>query len=226
MNHERSHNILLGLSKRLQHAGSPRIISDLLNPLFLPPLVLAAAARMLGLATLTISWILGITFIFYTLIPLGGVFYLLNSQQIASLDIPNRIARGNLFKLSTISGGLLFLVFYMTTVYTHPLITILSLIFFLNTIAAFIINHSWKISLHTATLASAGAILLYLLGYNSSSTLLSASIFSFIILLLLLSLMVWARYQLAVHTLPELIGGAFAGFVLTVAELNILVSLW
>jgi membrane-associated phospholipid phosphatase len=44
--------------------------------------------------------------------------------------------------------------------------------------------------------------------------------------LLLLPLMIWARYRLGVHTLAELLGGAIVGFLLTIVELSLFTNIW
>lgn len=216
----------LNLIKRVQQSGSPRLISDLFNPLFVLPLVITIAASLLDLTAFTVIWVAAAAITCYTVIPLVASLYLLSINKIASLDLPERQSRNDLSLLSIICAGIAYGIFQYTADLTHPLLARISLVFFLNAAIAFLINLSWKISTHTATLSSGGAIFLYSPQLSLPPVVFGADIFSLIILLLLLPLMIWARYRLRIHTMPELFGGAVAGFLLTIIELNILTHIW
>jgi len=197
-----------------------------MNPLFLQPAVIGITAWLLGLMSTTISWIVGAALFFYTLIPLGASLYLLRTHKISSLDLPERKSRSRLFLLSIGCSLVALLLFYFTSGYTHPLITAISVIFLINPTIGFLINLSWKISMHTAALSSAAAIFLSLSQLSEFSSIFEADILSLTILLLLLPLMIWARYRLGVHTLAELLGGAIVGFLLTIVELSLFTNIW
>lgn len=211
---------------RLKNEGIPRLLSDLLNPLIVPPIVLGLMAWQLGSSTLTISWISAGAAIFYTIIPLACTLHLLRTDQITSLDLPSRQSRYKLFLTSIGSATLATGMFWLLISPMNQLIVVVSLVFLVNMIVGYLINRSWKISIHAAGLASAGSIFLFLSQLTFIGTLTGVHILSLGILLLLLPLVIWARHQLNVHTPAELLGGVLAGFVFTIIELSILTSLW
>lgn len=211
---------------KLQYQGIARLISDLMNPLVLPPIVIALSSWMLGLSGLVMSSVVGFSLLFYSLIPLWITFYLLRKKRIASLDLPDRKARNPLFIYGIFSATVAFAGFGATVQWTHPLLVIIAAVYLINLLIGFLVNLRWKMSIHTAALASAGAIFFVLPLISFSNPLPDTVILSLTILLLLLPLAVWARYRLSIHTLPELFGGAAAGFMLTVIELLLLNNLW
>lgn len=216
----------LSIRSRFRSAGPARLVSDLLNPLLLPAVAIAGSAWLIGLDLTVISWIAGAAIFFYTLIPLTGLVYLLKTKAIHSLDLPERKSRTKVFILSIISGALGFLFFTATASYSHPYIAAISFTLLVNMIIALTINSIWKMSIHTATLSSAGAILLFFPATGDISAVLGQHIFGFSVLLLLLVLLMWSRLYLEAHTLGELLGGTAAGFLFTITELVLLVQLW
>lgn len=198
-----------------------------MNPLFLPPIAVGIAGTLLNLPTTVLWTTIGIALFFYTLLPLGGALYLLYTRQIHSLDLPEQKSRTKLFSLSLLSASLPVLLFGLTIHYTHPLIAGLSLIFLVNATVGLMINFRWKMSIHTAALTTMAALFLHFSTYQDASKVVSMDVLSLSILLLLLPLMIWARYRLKIHSLAELIGGAIAGFLLTIIELSLLLTmLW
>ena len=75
--------------------------------------------------------------------------------------------------------------------------------YLINSIVLIIVNKYWKISAHTmgAAIPLGAAMLLN-----------NIWIAGFFIILLLVG---WSRYKLKVHTLPQIIGGSFAGYAIT-----------
>jgi hypothetical protein len=216
----------LALTERLQYRGVARLISDLMNPLFLPPLVLGIISWKLGLPGSTISWITGFSLLFHTAIPLTATFYLLKNGHIRSLDLPRRKARTRLFGYSIASCFMAFAALGATVSISHPLIVMVALIFLVNPVIGLLINLKWKVSVHTAALSSAGAIFLAsaLSGLHSAVT--DTFILSLTVLLLLLPLMIWSRHRLGAHSYAELFGGIASGFLLTVVELYLFNIIW
>lgn len=216
----------LQLTKRLQHQGAARLISDLMNPLFLPPIVLTIVSWKLGLSGDIISWIVGFSLLFHTAIPLGTTFYLLTKKHITSLDLPNRKARNKLFGYSIGSCFIALAGFVATAPLTHPIIAMVAFVYFINPIIGLFINFIWKVSIHTAALSSAGAIFLSFSFLNAIPNISDTLILSLTILFLLLPLMVWSRYRLGAHSYAELFGGIASGFLLTVLELYLFNIMW
>lgn len=215
-----------GLLRRFRGGGLERLISDLFNPLFVPPAVIGILAWMLGLSGLTIGWILATALLFYTVIPLGGTFYLLNTKKIVSIDLPEQKSRTGLYILGVGSAFAAFVVFRLMHSYTHALISVVALVYFLNAASGLFINLKWKMSIHSAGISSSAAIFLFYSEFQGQPLIPNGDILSLIILLLLLPLMFWSRYRLNIHSPGELLGGASTGFLLTLLELSILTNLW
>lgn len=220
-----SANTSVSVRRRFRENGLARLISDLLNPLFLPPVVLGLVSWLLHLSGPAIGWIVGTSLIFYSIIPFLATFYLLSRNHIRSLDLPQRKSRSRLFVISIVSSFAAFLCISLMSYVTGPVPSIIALTFLINLLAGFLINLTWKISIHTAALASAGAIFLFF-SQTGVTTLSTSNIFSLTILLVLLPLMIWARLQLRVHSMAELFGGALSGFALTILELSMLTNIW
>lgn len=201
-----------------------RMISDLANPLFIPPAVFLYAGWLMQASAAELSWATGLAVLFYTVIPLGTAFYLLKLGHIKSRDVPRRDQRTRLFQYSIVSviTGSIFLggLFYST----NPLFLLIATVFTVNAVAGYFINFKWKISIHAASIGAAGTIFLVLFWNQAGAEDASAGIFSLLTLLLLLPSMMWARYHLNVHTVPELMGGAGAGICLTLLELGIMIQ--
>ncbi|HKK44031.1 MAG TPA: hypothetical protein VJ964_00825 [Balneolaceae bacterium] len=214
------------LIKRLQQDGPARLVSDLINPLILPPAVIGLTCWLMGLMAGTVGWIMGVSVFFYTLAPFAATFYLLSKNYISSLDLPERTSRNRLFVISIGCAAIVFACFSLTIGSAPWIIAAISFVFLVNPLVGFLVNFFWKMSIHTAALSSAGAIFLFLAKFDLLPVLSDAYILSLTILLLLLPLMIWARYRLSIHTLGELFGGALAGFLLTILELSLLINLW
>lgn len=202
-----------------------RLVSDLANPLIIPPLVFMATAYALSVSAIEMGWITSITFLFFTLIPFGTTISLLQNGQIQSLDVPERANRSKLFRytiLSSTMGSILIISLYMGK---HPVLVETALVFLANPIAGYLINRRFKISIHTAALATGGTLFLVLF-LQQAEMHFWLGIPSFGMLFLLLPLMVWARFRLGVHSFGELYGGALAGILLTTAEIGIMKIVW
>lgn len=221
-----STNNSFSLIKRLQQEGIARLVSDLINPLILPPAVIGLTSWLMGLVTRSMSWIMGISIFFYTLLPLAATYYLLSRNHISSLDLPERTSRNRLYLISIGCAAIVFLSFSLFNTGAPWLIAAISLVYLINPLIGLLVNLVWKMSIHSAALSSAGAIFLFLAKFNLLPTFTDAYILSLSILLLLLPIMIWARYRLSIHTLAELVGGALAGFLLTILELSLLINIW
>lgn len=202
-----------------------RIISNVANPLLIPPLVIFATGCALSMPVAELGWITLVSFSFYTLIPFGTVLFLLQSGKIQSLDVPLRENRDMLFLYSIIStsiGSITLLILYFGK---NDIITEIAVVFLLNPIIGYFINRKFKISIHVGAIAMAGTLLLTLfLHLQEPSAWLG--ILSLSVLLILLPAMFWSRYRLGVHSFPELAGGAAVGIFMTLLEINIMQTIW
>ena len=212
-------------SKRLLRTA--RVISDLANPLFIPPIVFILVGVYSQLDAYEMSRLISLSILFYTFIPLAMAVVLLKIGKIESLDLPRRESRNLLYLLgiasSTIGSLLLGALFYEH----RPFLTLISGIFCINPIIGYLLNRKWKVSIHSASVASGGVILLSFYFWQAHQLSVSmAIIFSLILLLILLPVMMWSRFHLKVHTLPELLGGASAGIFFTSIEILLMIYFW
>lgn len=202
-----------------------RLVSDLANPLVIPPVVIFATGSALSLSSAELGWITTLALVFFTLIPFLITIFLLQSGQIQSLDIPERENRNKLFKYSILSSTIGSLILVMLCFGRHQVLVETALVFLLNPIIGYFINQRFKISIHTAALATAGTLLLVLYLYIPEMNF-GAGILSLVMLLVLLPVMFWSRFRLGIHSFPELAGGVVAGITLTLFEISIMQTIW
>lgn len=202
-----------------------RLVSDLANPLVIPPLVFMTVAYLLSVSAIEMGWITSFSLIFFSIIPLGIAISLLRNGQVESLDVPQRTNRNKLFLyaiLSSTLGSLLIISLYLGK---QPLLVETALIFLANPIFGYLINQRIKISIHTAAVSTGGIMFLMLFIQQTEITIWLGAL-AFGMLLVLLPLMIWARFRLAVHSFSELIGGALAGVLLTTIQIGIMKIIW
>ncbi len=216
----------LNIFDRFAEEGSARLISDLGNPLLMPPAVLLGTCLLLGQSLFTTLQITGIAVVCYSILPFLLTLFLFRRGIIHSMDLPLRKTRTVLYAFSIVSASVASFIIYQLTPTLHFFIFILSLVFLANLSISFLLNLRWKVSVHSASVAVAGTVyyLMFLWGITEYHT--ATLILSLIHLLLLLPVMMWARYHLSVHSLTELFGGATAGILLTIIELIIFTNIW
>jgi len=188
-----------------------RIASDLANPLVIPLFVLGIMGYETKLTVSNMVVLLGISAIFYLLIPGAIALFISTQMQETSLDFPRRSSRTGFYAttiLSAMVGSYLIVEFYKISIIQLTVVT-----FFINLIFTFLINFRWKISVHSAALTTGGTcLLLFGVIYPDSA------IFVFIGLILLfiiLPVVFWSRFRLNVHSPSELLAGIFTGLILT-----------
>ncbi len=92
------------------------------------------------------------------------------------------------------------------------LTTVLMVCYLTNTCVVFLINLHWKISIHAMGLAGPITALIYLFGWTG------------LILTLLVPVVGWSRVYLKRHTPGQVIIGSILGFVLTAAQISLLMG--
>lgn len=190
-----------------------RFISDLFNPLIIPPLIFGLLGYSLFLPLYRLSILILTSFIFFTLIPFSIALILSRRQPKPSLDFPERTTRTLLYSsalVSTFFGGII-----LFGIVDNPAIHLLVIIFVANLLLSFLVNFKWKISLHTTALTT-GVICLLLPGYLNppGAWTLTATALG---LGIILPLLIWARYYLRVHSFPELLAGIIVGTLIPMA---------
>lgn len=216
----------LNVFKRFAEEGIARLVSDLGNPLFMPPVVVGLSCLLLGVPLKITTLLLAISVFCYTALPFALTLYLFKQGLITSMDLPIRKTRTSLYAFSIASAAVASLLFYLLTPAVHPFLLMLSFIFLINLSIAFLLNLKWKISVHSASVAVAGTVYayLYLLGISEFATL--TFILSLLHLLVLLPVMIWGRYHLKAHSAGELIGGSSSGIFLTILEITFIQYIW
>ncbi|MDZ7689734.1 MAG: hypothetical protein U5K69_01010 [Balneolaceae bacterium] len=199
-----------------------RWVSDLANPLFIPPFVFILVGSLQNLSSQEYYWLISLSILFYTFIPLGAAVILLRTGKIESLDIVQREARNLLYILGIISASLGSFILGLYFIYHRPFLTLISGVFFLNPLLGYILNKKWKVSIHSGSVASGGIILFYYYLWETVQPAPAVLFFSLGMLLILLPLIMWSRFKLRVHTLSELLGGVSAGIVCTTLEILII----
>lgn len=216
----------LNILKRFGEEGLARLLSDLGNPLFMPPVVLVFTSFLLGQTLAVTLQVFIIALLCYTILPFGLTLHLLKSGVIHSLDLPIRHTRTTLYAFSIASAAIASFAINSYIPSADPFLLTLSLIFLINLFIAFLLNLKWKISVHSASVAVAGTVyaVVYFLGISEFAVI--TIILSLLHLLVLLPLMVWGRYHLKAHSAGELIGGTSSGIILTILEIIIIQQLW
>lgn len=126
------------------------------------------------------------------------------------LDMPNKEDR--LYPLFWILLSYLLGVIVLFTISAPPVITVLMICYFSNTLVVLLISMFWKISIHSVGIAGPVAFLIYVFGYPG------------LISLLLIPLVMWSRLYLKRHTRNQVIAGASLGFALTTVQIYFLIG--
>lgn len=172
-------------------------VSDILSPPVLSTIGIAAIGVMLNKE---INWrVLGTYFSIVLVFPVIYIFYLVFSNQVTDFHLRVRKERKKPFIVMIIcaSLGALYL-----TVNNAPYILIVMSVFGIFQIALMaMITVKWKISGHSATVASLSLFIVGIFG--------SATWFVF----LSVPLVAWARVKIKRHTLIQTVGGAVMGFI-------------
>lgn len=216
----------LNIIERFTNQGIARLISDLGNPLFMPPVVLTFCCFLLGQSLQTTAMILTTAVICYTALPFALTIYLLHTGLITSMDLPIRETRTSLYAFSIGSASIASLIIYQYIPTAHSFLLMLSFVFLINLSIAFLLNMKWKISVHSASVAVAGTIYGYLYFLEITEFTTITIILSLLHLLIILPIMLWGRYHLKAHSPGELVGGSSTGIILTIIEIMSMQYLW
>lgn len=194
-----------------KHKTLARLVSNLANPLIIPPAVLWVLAWSGHLDIYKTLSLVGISLVFFTVLPLISAIIYSSDQHLWSLDFPDQSSRTPLYSISTaitLIGSVL-----VVTLFDEPYLQASVTIFWINIFAAFLLNFKWKVSVHSSAITTGGFCLLLFsslgtAGFPSFHT----GLFLFVILLPLVG---WARHQLDIHSISEIIGGISLGLILS-----------
>lgn len=198
-----------------------RIISDAANPYFLPPILFTILCWQLGVDTLNFVYILALSLLFFTVIPVGYLTMLRRRGVIDTLDMTRQHSRSMpfLFTLLCYSAYLVPLNLIQADItYTLSVITV---IYTINILMVYLVNLKWKISIHNAGVASfIAAIYVLLLESGTSGT--GQQLWLYFIFIVFILSMMWSRTYLKVHSPGQVVSGALFGFLFTYILLHLL----
>jgi len=200
-----------------KHKRLARLVSNLANPLIIPPVVLWVLGWSGHLDIYKTLSLVGISLVFFTILPLISAIIYSSDQRLWSLDFPDQSSRTPLYITSTAStliGSVL-----VVTLFDEPYLQVSVTIFGINILAAFLLNFKWKVSVHSSAITTGGfCLLLFGLFGTAGLPSLLTGLFLFVILLPLVG---WARHHLNIHSISEIAGGISLGLIFS--SLTILV---
>ena len=170
-------------------------ISDILSP----PILSAIGIAIMGLLLNLDFSIIVIYFLIVLVFPVSYIFYLVATNQVTDFHLRVRKERFKpyIVMITCALIGTAYLAFVKA-----PYILIAMGIFGILLIALMaMITIKWKISGHSATIASLSMVIVWMLGASTWY------------ILLTVPLVAWARIRIKRHTLLQTIGGAILGFI-------------
>ena len=203
-------------------------VSYFLNPLIFPPVAFTLIDAHFGASAGQLLMTLGVSLVFFCLVPLLYVVGLIRAGRVESLEIRDRKSRLGplLVGMASYGVGALALA-QIVEGPALPLIVAFAALFPLNTAVILLINLRWKISLHMTSLAGFVSVLLFTAltvwrdlpaGLETALTLATVGP-----LLPLIPLLMWARVRVGAHTRGQVVAGALFGLVAPMAELCVIV---
>jgi len=201
------------------------VVSYLLNPLVLPPVVYGLALRHVGASGDDVAVGVGIATVFLSVVPLVHVGWMRWRGAIDSLEIRDRRRRTKPF-LSGLGASLaaFFLVLGATELTGRALLAALLGCHVLNTLLLFGITIRWKISVHCASMAGAVSTLAFV-GAHVPGELLNTSVGVGLVMGgggILIAVLLWARVWSRAHTLGQAAAGTALGLAAPYLELFVI----
>ncbi|MCH8276590.1 MAG: phosphatase PAP2 family protein [Bacteroidetes bacterium] len=203
------------------------VLTYLINPLILPPVIVTLAAAHTGASKGALWWIALSSGLLYFLIPVGVLLYLMAQSKIQSLQIRDRKRR--LLPL-VIGFGLALTaipVIELGSGASREIVGWITGCFAVNILILLLITRGWKISLHVAGVVSLTAFLWWVASHVSAGETagLRLTISGAFATFILTPLMMWSRLRTGAHTITQVIAGAAFGAIVPLAELYILQAL-
>lgn len=189
---------------------SARVISDLLNPLTLPVVVLITINYAAGTDLYHQFSVAGISILMFGIIPLLAALSVSKMTGYQARDITDQKWR-NVIYISSLLGIWMGTEYVFADYFLGPLYNIV-MAYFLTLGVAFLINLKWKISAHCGALAASVAILLWLQESVFAS---NVSLMLLLLFFVMLPVLAWSRIRLGVHSLTEAIAGICIGAIIS-----------
>ena len=203
-------------------------VSYFLNPLVFPPVAFTLIDAHFGAGAIQLLWTLGVSLVFFCLVPLLYVVGLIRAGRVESLEIRDRKSRLGPLGVGIASYAVGAVVLsWIVAGPALPLIVAFAALFPLNTAIILLINLRWKMSLHMTSLAGFVSVLLFTaltvwrdLPAGVEAALTVATVAP---LVPLIPLLMWARVRVGAHTRGQVIAGALFGLIAPMAELYVIV---
>ncbi len=197
------------------------VVSYVISPLALPPLVYGVVLTHLGAPQIDVMWGAGIGVVFLSVVPLVYVGWMRLQGRIESLEIRDRSKRTEPFLVALGASGVALATVLGIDIAGRRLLAALVACHALNTTLLFLITTRWKISVHCASVAGAVSTLVFVQGHVPG-WMLDAPIVGPAVLIGgagLAGLMLWARVRSRAHTLGQAVAGTGMGLVAPYLEL-------
>jgi len=193
-------------SHLLKNIGS--VMSYILHPMVVSSLTFWFIIYKTDMSLENSDFIFFIAFFFSTALPIITVLTFIKMNLVKDLDASSRSER----LLPLALGALFFLIGFIILRALDSPVIIQGVMFcgIINTIIAWLITKSWKISIHTVSMTS-GIVIFWILGYEY-----------IIQMSIILILTVFSRVITNSHTLSQTIVGALIGLVATYTQLVLL----
>lgn len=206
-------------------------VSYILNPLALPPIAFTLIDAHFGASLPQLAWTLGVSAVFFCFVPLFYVIGMVRKGRAESLEVRTRENRPMPLLVGIASYAIGALLLWRTVEGPAlPLIVAFAALFPLNTAVLLLINTRWKISIHMTSLAGFVGVLLFTaltvwreLPADVETALTLATVGP---LVLLVSLLMWARVRVGAHTPGQVLAGAAFGLLVPQIELWWIVYEW
>lgn len=203
------------------------VVSYVVNPLVLPPLVYAVALAHVGAPPPDVATGAAIAAVFLGLVPLGHVGWMRSRGDIGSLEIRDRRKRTEPFLVALGATALALLTVGTVDVRGETLLAAMLGCHFVNTMLLMGITRWWKISIHCASVAGALGTLAFL-HYHVPGDVLGTAGLGRAVLgtgLVLVPLLLWARVRSRAHTVGQATAGTLLGLAAPYGELALVLSL-
>ena len=199
-----------------------RFISDTFNPLVLPPVLFALSLYLTGYEHHQVLNIFLIALVFFTIIPIAIIYYFKSRNYIQNFDISDLSERRRPFVVIIFSYSLGLLAFITWFGSGHLLPVYLTLCYIINAVVGLLITTKWKISIHSAGIASFSSALFFLHNFRIiHDDFFIGQIFIWLSFILI-PIIMWARIHLEEHTFAQTLAGALIGFTITYLQLSIM----
>jgi len=203
------------------------IMSYVVNPLVLPPLVYGLTLAHVGAPAGDVMIGVGIGAVFLGLVPLLHVGWMRARGDISSLEIRDRRKRTEPFLVVLGAGLAALLLVGALNLRGQFLLGALLACHLLNTALLLGITRWWKISVHCASVAGAVGTLAFI-RYHVPGVVMDSAFLGGAILgtgLILVPLLLWARVRSHAHTLEQAAAGTVLGLVAPYLELFVVVGM-